>query len=228
MRGKILYALVGAAVATAVLLVVRRPGGTPLVSALPASEADLAWERPIPEVWLDNVPMERAIVTLCRQASVPVRWDKAALEAADVDLSKPVTMHRRGWPLGDLLQEGVFQLDAPSRSAASDGGSAVPDGDAILITSAVAASGRRVIRLYDLADLLRAKGDLTTVPGRSDYPSPLTVRPVEPIEPFKSLFQDTIAVETWRENGGSFGVIHCVGTRLVIVQSHDAHRQIRR
>ena len=88
MRGKILYALLGAAAATAVLLLVRRPGGAPLVSALPASDAELAWERPIPEVWLDDVSMEQAVVTLCRQAGVPVRWDRAALEAADVDLRK--------------------------------------------------------------------------------------------------------------------------------------------
>ena len=140
MRGRIFYALFGAAAAAALLMTVRRPGGTPLVSALPASEAELAWERPIPEVWFDEVSMERAIVALCRQAGVPVRWDKKALEAADVDLSKPVTLHRRGWPLGDLLLEGVFQSDAPSGSAAGGSGSAVPDGDAILITSAVATS----------------------------------------------------------------------------------------
>ena len=85
-----------------------------------------------------------------------------------------------------------------------------------------------MIRLYDLADLLQANKELTAVPGRSDDPTALTVRPVEPIEPFKLLFQDTIAVETWRDNGGSVGAVHCVGTRLVIVQSHDAHRQIRR
>jgi len=191
--------------------------------------AEEALDIMIPEVDLEGVPFNEAVETVRKLSSVPivVNWQK--LGAAGLNARAPVVFGARNVSLGRVLAELVDSLQTANHFA----GYAAAEGVILISTDDDAERHTLVIRSYDIRDLVGPPADPWEAPdapnpkkmlfyeGNSDA-SASSVRK----EDLERLIESTVAVDSWRENGGQTGSLRFFGGRLIVMQTWENHREI--
>ena len=141
-----------------------------------------------------NLPLDRAIASLSRQAFVPISVDWEGLRALGVERDSAVTLQLAGVPADHvlaLLLQAAGASGAPSydaggvRVAAESSSAAGPDGEHAVKSVEVA---------YDVADLLRL--------------APRWFNSRENVyDDISRLIELSVASDSWKEFGGTIGEI---------------------
>src|SRR5687767_2854704 len=147
MRARILTLLIGAALGAAAVVAVRPP------AAVPASEAEAALDRPLPEPidWY-RLPFAEAVAGLERLSGARIVVDWPALEAAGLPADQPVGLRCGRTTLDGALRSMEFQRPPPPPfkpwPPPSPGSRLllVADGNVIRLTTQDRAKERRVVR----------------------------------------------------------------------------------
>jgi hypothetical protein len=185
---------------------------------------------------LESTSLEGAIETLRNQthANIVTYW--AGLEAAGFTRNMPIRMHLWHVTLGGALSSilAVSGGDAATMTTVRDG--------IILVATAdvLRNGGAAVVKVYDIHDLidqLRNSGRRqipTTLPAteRSNATGsvskvmgdPMTVEEAE--DSITKVLEDTVDVDTWKDNGGSIGSLRGLGGMLIVTQTPEAHRKV--
>lgn len=188
------------------------------------SAAELAMDRVLPEVWLDNVPFTDAVARVAKLAGIEI---VLALDAAAAIELRPVTVRARNQTLDEVLSE---MLSGRNRDASLG---CRPDGGRIVIADESALDAHPLVRCYDVAHLLGPPDfplmqwvlvSIPTFDTSSDPGADLAIRPAA----LRELLMASVAVDSWRVNGGPFASMHCVGSRLVVVQTWAGQREIQK
>jgi hypothetical protein len=178
-----------------------------------------ALNREIPEVRFDNVGFGD-VVNFLRDltgANIFVHW--RAIEAAGIDRNAPVTLHLRGVTLATLLKTLMTDL----------GGGVVPlcyaiDAGVITITRQDLRPHSVETRAYDIRDLIVSLVDLNSIVHGGK--KKLNVTSAQWVHAFIRWIEDTVAAETWCDNGGAIGLIREWAGQLIVTQTPENLRQI--
>jgi hypothetical protein len=206
---------VGAGIVNALRPASRSPG-TPTASmaASEMSPAERALDRVVPEVWVVNLPLDAAAAKVSAASGVAIRVDYTGLADAHVLATEPITLRLRGASLAYVLNELVRTLEATWCIVGSE----------IVITNGDVAMKNAMTRVYDVHHLLPSGGPPPPVSVQGCF-GPVSVASEGDIA---RLIEENIAPDTWRTTGGLIGSMRYFGGRLVIMQSADNHRAIRR
>ena len=177
----------------------------------------------IDDVSVERTPLWQAIDTIASRAGLKVVVPWRALESAGVGRSEPVTLTMVR-PTAAAALSGVL-------ASAGDGdvslGYAVR-GDAVEVSTYEGLRRASDTRVYDVSDLLEPQAS----PARGPGPATATTRAFGGAEEIRSWIQETIAPDSWRDNGGSAGAIRVLRGRftglLVVTQTHENHRELAR
>jgi hypothetical protein len=210
--------LATACVALTVVLLrdARRPPGLPGVNAVTAADfpgsakARKTLSARLPEVKLDSVTLEQAIVSVTRAAgtNADVEWN--FLEAAGVLRSKRIHLHL--WDV-TLAQALTALLDEAAGTATHLGFTAAPG--FVLVTTSEQLSRHTVVVVYNVRDLIEMAQD----DGNTQE---------EGAEMLVRMIEETIEPDTWRDAGGTWGAIRELSGMLVVTQTSEAHEQVLR
>lgn len=184
--------------------------------------AQAAFERVVPVARFKQAPLEDVVRECEGLAGVPIVVDWAALQGAGVTPDTPVTLHRYGDTLAQVFDRIVTQF------AESDLGvySFEEEFDRVTLGIPDAARGRTVLRVYDVAHILRRSSWLDHPFGSSeDVPEELRD---DRRDQLVYLLTETINPDGWASNGGSAGAMEARGDCLVVVQRVPNHRQLER
>ncbi|HEY2587918.1 MAG TPA: hypothetical protein VGI81_19395 [Tepidisphaeraceae bacterium] len=172
--------------------------------------AERALDRVVAQIDLSAVPFDRAVDDVRKLTSAKVEVDDAALAEASFDRTTPITMHGTEIPLGRIPE----RLTAPGDATGAQLGFCVMDGR-IVITTEAKLESHRTVRIYDVRDVLRSSmltPDPDGAPVVNDGPPP----PPGPDDQSRAeslirLIEDTVATDSWKDNGGSAGAMHYCG-----------------
>ena len=210
-----------------------RSATAPIGSRQAASDAGM--DRIVPIVHFDDLPLDKAIDALreATHANFAVNW--RGLEAAGIDKTTPVTLKLTNIPLGQalrLLLDGTGGGVVPLRAEAN--------ASVIVVSTAEDLDRRTEARVYDVRDLLIADaqfiygGGPATRPAGGGaslfYTAPPSTAPVNPYEEsvdrLKRIIMDTIAPDSWRDNGGTIGSVNDFDGLLIITSTPQYHQEI--
>jgi type II secretory pathway component GspD/PulD (secretin) len=155
-------------------------------------------QRSMPEIKFDNVPLKDALDFFRDVTQVDFFIDAKGLEAAGVDASATVTLNARNLPAEQAL---ALLL----RSASPNVGYTI-DGGVVYVSARDEVAQKVITRVYPVAGLENPGGRAT----------------------LEQLIRDTVAPETWRESGGSTGVIVRYGGKLVVTTTEPNHREVKK
>ena len=159
-------------------------------------------DRKLPEMSFDGAPLTD-VVDFLRDvsggANLVVEW--RALESAGVDRNAPVSLRVRNIKFSRALDLVLSAV----------GGGTVPlgytlDGNVIRVSTGEHLDSITDVRAYDVRDI--------------------TAREV-PMNDLTKLLTESVAPDSWRDAGGSVGVIRPTRNKLVVTQTPMNHRQIR-
>lgn len=170
-------------------------------------------ERVLPEVRLDNVAIEEVVEFLrdVSGANIFVNW--RALEAAGVTKKTTVSARLRDVKFGKALE--TILRDAGGEKARF--GYSVDEG-VITISTVRDLQVGTVTQVYDIRDLIfDVNVPADAVPG---------ARRAELVKAFQVLITDTIARDSWHDNGGDVGMIRELAGQLIVTQTPEIHQQI--
>ena len=246
MRPRSRFVLVGLPVLVTSVLLVWATSATEAFRARPAdTPADRHLRQVLPEVTFDQLPLETVIERL-RQASganLFVNW--RALREAGVEKTAPISLRLKGLTLGQVLTK-VLDDVAVTSDALLD--FTVHDG-VIVVTSFKDLSRYTFVRSYDVRDVVdeattpvpaftpAPPSGLWAAPTTNPTPPPGSVgvcfqgAPVTPrqerVDELCRLVAETVSPDSWRDAGGTLGIVYGFGGRLVVLQTSENHRQIR-
>jgi len=158
-------------------------------------------ERKVPETNFDGAALSD-VVDFLRDASganIIVEWK--ALEAAGIDRNAPVSLRTKNVKFGrvlDLVLSGVT-------------GGTVPVGYSV---------DDNIIRVSTLEDLDKIT-DVRAYDVRDIVPTELQM------DDLVKMIVDTVATDSWRDSGGTTGVLRVSKHKLIVTQTPMNHRQIR-
>jgi beta-lactamase regulating signal transducer with metallopeptidase domain len=177
------------------------PATQPAEDDDPASAA--LYNRVVPEISFEGVGLADVIAFLrdVSDANVFVNWK--ALEAASIDRNAPVTVQMKNVKFSKVLDTVLQSVGAGQTRLAY-----FFDNNVLTITTADDASKETVTRVYDLHDF--APGD-----PKARY-----------ADLFKAIV-DTCCPDSWKDNGGSVGVLREVDGLLVVVQTEENQRLVK-
>jgi hypothetical protein len=222
----------------AVALLSARPGAGEVAprhsETKPAVDhADL--DQPIRELNLESSTLEQAIDTVRKAtgANLIVYWED--LKAAGIRRDAPVKLHLWDVTLGRALSAILSVVDGDFASM-----HAVQDGVIVIGTPDRLKDAATDTRVYDVRDLVDTflefrRPSPTTEPasmqssganGTNVWPQNAQATAAEAVQALANLIEDSVAKDTWKDNGGNIGALHEFAGRLVIIQSPAAHRQI--
>ncbi|HEX8913223.1 MAG TPA: hypothetical protein VF796_12760, partial [Humisphaera sp.] len=211
------------------------PAGVPSVS--PALQAKLAGQ--LKDVQFEKVPLAEAIESLRKQGDVNVYVNFKALEAAGIARDFPVFgVSVRNVTFAEALN---LVLDAASAPTAKLG--FCVRGNVIYVSTGEDLSAVDVsTRIYDIADLIlterarwRALNPPPTAPATQpaggvisgpNQPDPHEPTAAEFAEGITALLMQSVAPDTWRDNGGMVGAMRELNGRLIVGQTADNHRRV--
>ena len=162
-------------------------------------EAQLA--RRVPELNFDAVALADVIDFLRDVSGANIFVDWKALEAAGMDRTTPVSMRARNVAFSHAL-DMVLQ---------SASGGTVPlaystKGGVIQVSMAEQLDKETEVRAYDVRDLVPAELEMKDL---------------------VTMVRETVAPDTWRDAGGTVGVVHSTKHKLIITTTEQNHREIR-
>ncbi|HEY2587909.1 MAG TPA: hypothetical protein VGI81_19350 [Tepidisphaeraceae bacterium] len=191
----------------------------------------------IDELNLESATLEDAIeaVRKMTSANLVVYWN--TLAAAAISRDVPIKLHLWNVTLGQALSAMLAVAGGESYTAY-----AVRDGVIVVTTAdALNAAATDDVRVYDVRDLLSAfiashlpapgtqPADANPTIANStnggwDQPRPTTA--ADAGQALANIIEDTVDKDTWKDNGGSSGILHVFAGRLVITQTSRNQRKI--
>ena len=187
------------------------PQTTPGYGATPAPAAEVVDEevdaallaqldRKVPEVNFDGAGLTDVIDFLrdLSGANIVVEWGH--LSNAGIDRNAPVTLRVRNVKLSRALD-----LILSSAAAGVQVGYTV-DGNIVRISTLEHLDRITDVRAYDVRDITASEVQMTDL---------------------VKLIMESVQADSWRESGGSVGVIRSTRNKLVVTQTPMNHRQIR-
>jgi hypothetical protein len=216
------------------------PAATPGVQDAEAKLAEI-----LPEVWLDGVTLEAAFEQIRNTARANIVVDWAALDGCGVDRSAPVKLRLWDLPLSRVLAvllAAVEPRDMPLGFRAGDGVIRVTTADAL-------ANSGVTMRIYDVRPLIEhaiaVKRALAASTGASTADQPIlggqgggrsqTSDPEEDgehysfdeeMENLATYIRETVDPDSWRDNGGSTGMMREWAGRLIVQHTPEGHRRV--
>ncbi|HWP39446.1 MAG TPA: hypothetical protein VNL70_00875, partial [Tepidisphaeraceae bacterium] len=199
-------------------------------------------ERKLPEVRFDNVAFADVIDFLRDVSATNIFVNWRALEAAGIDRNAPVTARLRDVKFSKALSTILSDV----------GGGLVRlgytiDEGVITISTEEDLSSNVVTRVYDIRDLIINVTDFDQPPdfqlqgaqvggggGGQQLFSGTTAEETEAatradlVDAITSLIRDTVASDTWRDNGGTIGSMRELGGQLIVTQTPENQRQLVR
>lgn len=174
-------------------------------------------DTPLAEVQLVSTPLDRAFDAISTQARVRIVIDWKSLEAAGVSRTQPVTVTVIDAPLRKALTV-LCDIAASTSPLAFQ-----PDETgAIHVTTAEHIHG--VTRIYNVRALIDRTAARPRPPRTA---APLNESRQDAIDTITRTIQDTIATDTWRDNGGSLSSLREFAGLLIVTTSPDIHAKIR-
>lgn len=184
----------------------------------------------IPELKLESTTLEHAIDMLrdTTDSNIVVYWND--LEKLGIKRDAPINVHLWHVSLDRALDIALILGGADDASTLR----AVQDGIIVVASPERLRTGGLVaIRMYDvrdLIDMIRIEPEVATAatrPVNRDAIKPRTVSTSEEAaEELIRLIEDTVDTDTWKDNGGSIGMIRELAGRLIITQTPANHRKI--
>lgn len=198
-------------------------------------------ERRLPEINLNNVAFSDAIEFLrdVSQANFYVEW--RTLEEAGIAKDTLVTVRLRDVKLSKVLQTILQDVGGAVRL-----GYTIDEG-VITISTEEQLAANVVTRVYDIRDLIINIPDFTEAPdfnlqaggqggggggqlfsgggGGEEDEGPTRTELVDQII---QLIQDTIATDSWKDNGGPVGTLRELQGQLIVTQTPENQRQLVR
>jgi RNA polymerase sigma factor (sigma-70 family) len=165
----------------------------------------------------DQVPLTDVVNNLRELSSVNMILDNAALKASGVNFDMPVTLRLRKVPFKTALKHVLGQVGL---------GYTFED-DILIITSAEAARGKMVRKVYPAADLADEEAQVAA--------GPAGLRPEEmggPVAVYgrrlMQLIRETVEPNSWTEQGGVGTIAYLARTgTLVVSQCSEVQDQIQ-
>ena len=163
-----------------------------------------ALDRPIDHFALKDVPAEQAFEQWSAAAGANISVDWPALQTVGVDPASRISMDLRGVPAGQIVRLLIDRLGVGGATA----GLAYADGDVLRVEIADATDPRQqrrvVSRVYDVRPLL-----LGVDAWESRHAQPDGTRPAdeEVVMGWMMWLQDSVAPDSWRDNGGVTGLM---------------------
>jgi len=171
------------------------------------TRAEEMLERRIPDLDLRFITFKEAIdkIGYLSGANIAVRWK--SLEAAQVQRDSKIHLHVWNVSVRTALRLVLNMVD--------DGGDCgfEPTGDVIVVAHRVALQPYAIVTAYNVRDILKAVHDPSAAPDAAG-------------DSIVKVIEDSIAPDTWMNNGGTDGSIADLGGILVIRQTSDNHRKI--
>jgi beta-lactamase regulating signal transducer with metallopeptidase domain len=198
-------------------------------------------DRKLPEVNLEGMPLADVIEFLRDTGGVNIFVNWKALEAAGIDRKEPVTARMRNVRFSKALQ---VVLESASSQAAHIGYSA--DDGVVTVSTADDLAKNTLTRVYDIRDLLVMTPDF--IPGEGLLGLSPTTKPSEPrpdqpgdkrdeelrktraalVNDVVQLITETVATDTWKDNGGSTGSVRELSGQLIVTQTPENHLELVR
>lgn len=214
MRPKLLIFCLGLAAGLAAALVLLRLTGGPPAGPPAPSPVEAALDATRPAVSFDRVPLSEALAALGRQWGVGIDVDWPAIEPTGLTPDRPVRFRGENLTLAEALDH---LLEPPKPLApTTPPGYAIRAGRVFVSATHRLPSRPILVRAYDI-------GALLPKPGR---PEDATTAQ-EAAEDLLRLIQDTIAPDSWVDNGGDVGSVHVLGQRMVVLQTWPNHRRLQ-
>jgi hypothetical protein len=194
------------------------------------AEADAGLDRIVPELNLDDTPLDQAIESLREQTdtNIAVHWQ--AIEAAGVRRRQLVTLRLRRLPLRQTL-------DILCQVAAGDNAELCVEArqGVIHLSTAEELDRHAFVRLYEVKDLLKwddtqvqnnpATNGATLFAG-SNGPTPTSYH--EAVDQLVQIITETVAPDSWRDAGGTVGSIRDFNGHLLVSQTRRNHLSIEK
>lgn len=209
-------------VTTAILTPRRAPPRGNFAPHVSLAEREL--DRVVGRIDLGGVPFDQAVQDVRKLTAVPIVVDDQELASSRFNRSTPVTMHG-----SDVSLDLILTRLAQGNGFGPELGYCVQDGR-IVITSAAKLAEMRTVRCYDVQDVLRSPLLDDSTSDTSDHDSPLGFYwgPMPRAMSLMSLIKDTVATESWSDNGGSVGGMYYLSKHLFVCQSWQNHHAIAR
>ena len=226
-RNTLLAALAASFITFLIMAATRPEPQTLFVTADNAILPGPPLDRIIPEFDAKNMPFQDAVLQLSRQLGIPIRIRTQTLQAADEDLDAPVTIHLINARAATILDEAFRIVDQEEKLPKL---AYWKSNDGIEISTEDDAAQLSVInRIYFVTDVVqnivtldRGPGEPAAdpTPGTSAGTAPNTISTwAEANEALIKFIEDTVAVNSWKDNGGSIGAISTLDySGLLIVQ----------
>jgi hypothetical protein len=164
--------------------------------------------------------LQDAIDILSRKTGIAMRLHTHSLESAGVRREVRVNLHLANLTAGQVLDEIIDSVKTKTRLGYWRGDGAVE------ISTYAEESGTIVTRLYDVRDILqydveRSQASLQINTGQSHNVlySPTSTLCDEAENSLIKYLEDSVVTDTWKDNGGTLGVLECAFGRLVVVQT---------
>ena len=195
-------------------------GAHPAAAAEPpapdeASRRAFAALRRSTDVQFEAVPLSEVLAWFRDAAAVNCFINWRALEAAGIDHDAPVTLHLKNVSFEQALRYAL--RDAGGGTVRLD--FAVVDG-VVNISTAEDLGRDATVRVYPIAGLLAVVP--TTAPSESLFSDE------QRADRIRKLIMDNVDPDSWRESGGTIGLVSELNGKLVITQTEGNHAAIRK
>lgn len=205
-----------------------------------SSNLDAALDRVLPDVNLAAVPFEDVIWFLRDITGVNYHVNWIALEAAGIDRNTAVTLRLKEVKLRRILElilkdlgHGVPHLNfeaaenviyisiLPSQTAIESPNQASSStGDLKPLPTPLECS----TQVYDIRDLITRLTEFDAAAPLAGHDA--SVLRVEQTTALIRWIEDTVATDTWIDNGGDIGLIRVIGGQLIITQTVESQSEL--
>jgi hypothetical protein len=178
-------------------------------------------ERPDPlaaqvgEVVFDSTEMERAFDILSERSGARFFVDWRALESAGIDRDTPISFKVSAGPLRKALHI-VLELAGDEQTLL---GYETDDAGITHISTADRLGRVGVTRIYNIRDLIERYVDYHNVGGGNVEMRRQAARQ-DAVDLITRLIEDTVATDSWKDNGGSLGSLREFAGLLVVTTSN--------
>lgn len=191
-------------------------------SAKPVPEQDAIvlakLEKKLPEVKFDAVPFKDVVEFLRDVSDVNIFVNWRAINAGGITREQPVTARLRDVKISKALQILLRDLGDDKTKL----GYTLDEG-VITISTADDLASNVVTNVYDIRDLLV---NVSGGPPRGQSPNAASTAKQQLIDEIIKLIQETVAHESWKDNGGKVGSIREMAGQLIVTQTPETQRSL--
>jgi|GEM_PF-286153 len=165
----------------------------------------------VPSIESENQALEKVFNHLRDEYDLNLTVSWRALEAAALDRNTPVSVHLKDLPLHAVLRELLTGIGGSETSL----GWTLDRGMIIISTrDDLHRAKHQHVMVYDVREII------DRLSGERDLDAH------DATQTLMAVLRESIAADTWRDNGGTIGAIREIGGYFVINQTRDNHRAI--